>query len=378
MSGAASLPETLDCVVIGAGAVGLAIARHLAQQGREVIILEAEPAMGTQTSTRNSAVSHAGLYYPPGSLKARLCVAGKAMLDAFCITWQVPHRLCGKLVVATEAAQLERLQHLLHNARCCGVADIQWLEKDAVQAKEGAVRCEAALFSPRTGILDCQAYMLALLAQAEAAGAVLLCHAPVTGGLITARGVMLEVSGSSPCQLLAHRVINSAGLGAHHVAGTLGGFPKHLIPPLYLAKGNYFALHARHGFNHLVYPLPDHHSLGIHLTLDLASRVRFGPDVEWLDTSCAGQVSLDVDPGRAPAFYSAIRQYWPDLPDESLYPDYAGIRPRMHGPNQRAFDFRIDGPQHHGIPGLVHLFGIESPGLTASLAIAEHVAALLG
>jgi L-2-hydroxyglutarate oxidase LhgO len=362
--------ERVDAVVIGAGAVGLAIARALALRGREVLILEAAERFGSGVSSRNSEVIHAGIYYPRGSLKARLCVAGRGLLYAFCREHGVAHRRCGKLIVASSDSQLAELGRTRAAALANGVELVPLGQPDAL-ALEPALRCAAALYSPVTGIIDAHAYMLALLGQAESRGALLACDSAVTGLALEADGFRVAVNGA-PASLHARTLVNSAGLSAPQVARLMEGFPPERVPTAYFAKGSYFTLASRAPFARLIYPLPIPGGLGVHLTLDLAGRARFGPDVEWV-----GELDYAVDVKRAAGFYDAIRAWWPALADGALEPAYAGIRPKITGPGEPAADFRIDGPAAHGVPGLVQLFGIESPGLTASLAIAEHVAALL-
>ncbi|MCX7172936.1 MAG: NAD(P)/FAD-dependent oxidoreductase [Proteobacteria bacterium] len=360
--------EKIDTAVIGAGVVGLAVARRLAQAGREVLILEAEDAFGTGISARNSEVIHAGIYYPAGSLKARLCVAGRRQLYAYCAERGIAHRRCGKLIVATHESQLAELEAIAAHARGNGVEDIQRLTRSTAREMEPALECVAALHSPSTGIIDSHALMLALLGDAENAGAVLALKSPVLSGETSGDGTLLEVGGSEPMRLLARSVINCAGLGAQEFAGKLRGLPPDSVPPLSYAKGNYYALAGRAPFSRLVYPVPEAAGLGVHLTLDLAGQARFGPDVEWVDN-----LDYSVDPRRAESFYASIRRYWPALPDHSLAPAYAGIRPKPHLRGDAARDFIIQGPGEHGVPGLVCLYGIESPGLTSCLALAEHV-----
>ncbi|WP_257305279.1 NAD(P)/FAD-dependent oxidoreductase [Geothrix campi] len=364
--------ERVDCIVIGAGVVGLALARHLALAGREVVVLEAEDRIGTGISSRNSEVIHAGLYYPAGSLKARLCVAGNRALYSFCKARRVDHRRCGKLIVATDASQVDDLRKLRARAERNGVLDLQWLEGEDARLLEPQLHCAAALLSPSTGIVDSHGLMRALCLDAEAAGATVVLKSPVTGGLDTAEGLKVEVGGAEPMSLLAERVFNCAGLGALALARTFVGIRLQALPPLprQFAKGNYFSLAGAAPFSRLVYPLPDQNHLGVHLTLDLAGQARFGPDVEWIDHE-----DYDVDPRRAEGFYAEVRKYWPGLPAGSLQPAYAGIRPKLHGPGEFAPDFLIQREDAHGVPGLVNLFGIESPGLTACLALAEEAAA---
>ena len=366
--------EQVDCVVIGAGIVGLAVARALAMAGREVVLLEAAVAIGTGTSSRNSEVIHAGLYYPPGSLKARLCVRGRELLYAYCAERGIAHRRCGKLIVATEAAQEPGLQALRQRAEACGVHDLLWMDAMQARALEPALHCTAALLSPSTGIVDSHGLMLSLLGEAEAHGAMLALCSPVLGGRITPQGIVLDVGGDAPMTLCARTVVNSAGLHAPALARAIDGVPAAAVPRDHLAKGCYFTLPGRAPFSRLVYPAPGQSShLGVHLTLDLGGQARFGPSFEWVD-----RIDYTVDPAGADAFYAEVRRYWPALPDAVLQPGYAGLRPKISGPGEPAADFRIDGPALHGVAGLVNLFGIESPGLTSSLAIAERVVDLLG
>ena len=360
--------DQVDCIVVGAGVVGLAVARALARGGREVVVVEAADAIGTVTSARNSEVLHAGIYYPPGSLKARLCVAGRERLFAYCAEHGVAHRRCGKLIVATGGDQLGELARLDAQARANGVDDLVLLDVPAIAALEPALSCVAALHSPSTGIVDSHRYMLALEGDARDAGAVFAFGSPLVGGDLTGHGIGLVVGGAEPMTLCARSVVNCAGHDAPRVARSIAGLPGISIPRAYLCKGNYFRLSGRSPFSRLVYPVPEAAGLGVHVTLDLGGQARFGPDVEWIDA-----IDYAVDPARAERFYPAIRRYWPALPDGALIPDYAGIRPKVQAPGEAARDFVIEGPREHGIAGLVNLFGIESPGLTASLAIAEYV-----
>ncbi len=358
----------VDTAVVGAGVVGLAAARALARRGREVVILEAADAIGTGISSRNSEVIHGGLYYEPGSRKAALCVKGRRLLYAYCAEHGIPHRRCGKLVVAAEA-QRPALEALHARATANGVEGLALLDGAAARALEPEIACAAALWSPETGIVDSHQLMLSLLGEAEAAGAVLALNSPVPGGAVAQGGIVLDVGGAEPARLRCRAVVNAAGLGAVRLASALEGFPAASLPAFGLAKGNYFSLAGRCPFRHLIYPLPEPGGLGVHLTLDLGGQGRFGPDVEWVTTE-----DYAVDAGRAGRFAAAVRQWWPGLPADALQPAYAGIRPKLHGPGEPAADFLIQGPGAHGVAGLVNLFGIESPGLTASLAIAEAVA----
>jgi L-2-hydroxyglutarate oxidase LhgO len=366
--------DRTDAVVIGAGVVGLAVARVLALAGREVVLLEAADAIGTGTSSRNSEVIHAGLYYPPGSLKARLCVQGRDLLYAHCATHGVEHRRCGKLIVATDAAQQPALRALQQRAQACGVRDLQWLEAAQAQALEPALHCTAALLSPSTGIVDSHGLMLSLLGEAEAHGAMLALKSPLQRLRRVAGGFDLDVGGDEPMRLHARSVVNSAGLHAVTLAARFEGLPPLPLPRSHWARGHYFACAGKPAFTRLVYPMPDEAGLGVHVTLDLGGQMRFGPDVQWVSPTALGEEDYRVDPVRAEGFVAAIRRYWPTLPDDALQPAYAGIRPKISGPGEAAADFLIQGPAEHGVPGLVNLFGIESPGLTASLAIALQVA----
>jgi L-2-hydroxyglutarate oxidase LhgO len=367
------LTEHVEAVVIGAGVVGLAVARELALAGKEVIVLEAADSIGTETSSRNSEVIHAGIYYPTGSLKAELCVAGKKALYEFCVSHGVPHRNCGKFIVATDDAQLPQLEALKQKAVDNGVEDLEWLTPDQVTSQEPEIYCVGALLSPSTGIVDSHSLMLAYQGDAEDAGAMVAFLSPVISGQVNENGILLDVGGSHPSQIHADIVVNSAGLHAQRVAALIQGFPQENIPPTYFAKGNYYSLVGKPPFSRPVYPVPEEAGLGVHVTVDLAGQVRFGPDVEWID-----QINYDVDLNRADVFYDAVRKYFPNLRDGSIQPGYSGIRPKIQAPGEPAKDFMIQGPEIHGIEGLVNLFGIESPGLTASIAIGRKVAGILG
>ncbi|MDP4299521.1 NAD(P)/FAD-dependent oxidoreductase [Leptothrix discophora] len=381
--------DQVDCVVVGAGVIGLAIARSLARSGREVVLIEAAATWGSATSSRSSEVVHAGIYHPAGSLKARLCVRGRHLLSAWCADHGVPMQRCGKLIVATSEAQLPELQRLLDQSRANGLHDREALEHlTAAQARavEPALACVGALWSPATGIIDSHALMTSLLGDAEAAGAVLALGSPLRQAERFEQHWLLRVGsldedvGQSPSWLRCRELVNAAGLWAPQLSRRIGPRPASApaLPGLHLCKGNYFSLAVRSPFDRLIYPVPEADGLGVHLTLDLGGQARFGPDVEWLDNIAdPAEIDYQVHPGRVAGLAESIRRYWPGLPDDALRPDYAGVRPKLAGPGQPAGDFRIDGPAQHGMPGLVELFGIESPGLTASLAIAEHVADLL-
>lgn len=370
--------EQVDAVVIGAGVVGLAVARALALTGREVMVLEALEAFGTQTSARNSEVIHAGIYYPQGSLKARLCVRGKQLLYDYCAERGVPHRRCGKLIVATDESQVDELHAIRQRAAANGVDDLQWLTREQAQALEPALQCQAALLSPSTGIVDSHALMLALLGDLENAGGLLALQSPARSMAVAAgapAAIEIAMGGAAAGTTLAARlVVNAAGLHAPALAARTQGLAARQVPRAWFAKGSYFTLSGRAPFGHLIYPVPEPGGLGVHLTLDLGGQAKFGPDVQWVDAPD----DLQVDPARGDAFHAEVRKYWPGLPDGSLQAGYAGIRPKISGPGEPAADFLVQGPREHGVPGLINLFGIESPGLTSCLALGEQVAALLG
>lgn len=363
--------DHIDCIVAGAGVVGLAIAREMAQRGMDTLILEAENAIGTGISSRNSEVLHAGIYYPAGSLKARLCVAGREKLYRYCQERAVPHARCGKLIVATNAGQEPVLASILANASACGAGNLTPLTAAEARRLEPKLRCTAALLSPATGIIDSHALMLALLGDAEKHGATLSLNTRIVAGRIESRRIVLDTvdSTSGGFEIATARFINAAGLGATALAGSLDGLERQFVPKLRYAKGNYFSVAGRAPFSRLVYPIPEPGGLGVHLTLDLDGVARFGPDVEWTD-----QLDYRVDPARGERFYDEVRKYWPDLAEGSLRPAYSGIRPKVSGPGEANADFIIQDAAVHGVEGLVNLIGIESPGLTSSLAIADHVA----
>ena len=360
--------ERIDCLVIGAGVVGLAVARALSMAGREVVIVEKAERIGAETSSRNSEVIHAGIYYDRASLMARCCVEGRRALYDYCATRGVPHARCGKLIVATSSEEKAQLATIRAKAQANGVDDLVELGAAAARDLEPALHCEGALLSPSTGIIDSHAYMLALLADAEAHGAVLALNTPVALARVLGDGLEVEFGGDEPTSLRCGICVNASGLHAPDLARAIHGFPARLAPRAWYAKGNYFALAGRSPFRRLVYPVPVPGGLGTHFTIDLAGQGRFGPDVEWID-----RIDYSVDPRRAKGFYASIRRYWPDLRDGQLQPAYAGIRPKIVPPEVSRQDFIIQGAEVHGVKGLVNLFGIESPGLTSSLALAELV-----
>src|ERR1700716_3647053 len=365
--------DKVECVIIGAGGIRLAVARRLALAARTAIVLEAAEGIATVTSSRNSEVIHAGIYYPAGSLMARMCVRGKHALYQYCADHGIPHRNCGKLIVATTPKETAKLQSIRAHAEANGVLDLQTLSGDAARALEPALSCDAALLSPSTGIVDSHAFMRALRGDPEDAGAACAFHTPLLRARAVAGRIELDAGGDAPISLECRLLVNAAGLTASAVARSIDGMPIDLIPAAYFAKGNYFSCSARAPFSPLLYPVPEPGGLGVHLTLDMAGQARFGPDVEWIDA-----IDYAVDPARAERFYPAIRRYWPALPDGALMPSYSGIRPKIVPPAVAVQDFLIQGPPHHGVDGLINLFGIESPGLTSSLAIADYVGELAG
>lgn len=364
--------ERVDCVVIGAGVVGLAIARALALAGREVVILERAGAIGTETSSRNSEVIHAGIYYPTDTLRARLCVAGKHAMYRYCDEHGVAYKRVGKLIVATNADELPLLQKYQNQALLNGVHDLAYLSGEAARELEPALHCMRALQSPSTGIVDTHGFMLALLGDAQEHGASLALHSPVQGGESSGEGIVLQVGGSEPLELRCKRVINAAGLYAQDVARAIRGIALESIPPIHYAIGHYFSLGGKPPFARLIYPVAVHGSVGLHVALDLAGQVRFGPDIQWID-----RIDYSFDAARAPLFYESVRRYYPALRDGALQPGYTGIRPKLFGPNESPRDFEIQDAGRHGVAGLVNLYGIDSPGLTSSLAIGDYVARMV-
>ncbi|HUB49405.1 MAG TPA: NAD(P)/FAD-dependent oxidoreductase [Acetobacteraceae bacterium] len=360
--------DEVECIVVGAGVIGLAVARALALAGHEVIVLDAASGIGTETSSRNSEVIHAGIYYPANSLMAQFCVAGRRMLYAYCRDKGVPHRNCGKLIVATDAEEDAMLSGIQRRAEANGVEGMRVLTAAEAIAMEPNLRCTSALHSPSTGIIDSHAYMLALQGDAENAGVVCVFLSPVTGAQVVQGGFDVAVGGSEPMHLRCRLLVNSAGLHAPFLASNIEGMPRDHVPAAFYAKGNYFTLSGRSPFSRLIYPVPVPGGLGVHLTIDLGNQARFGPDVQWID-----DIDYTVDPTRADSFYAAVRKYWPALQDGALQPGYSGIRPKIVPRGAPAQDFVVQGPQQHGVSGLINLFGIESPGLTASLALAQHV-----
>lgn len=367
--------DRVDALVVGAGVVGLAVARELARAGHEVIVVDAAEGIGTGTSSRNSEVIHAGLYYPRGSLKAALCVEGRAALYDYCASHGVAHRRCGKLVVAVEDGEIAALEALHAQARANGVDDAVLIDAAAARALEPAVVAVAALHSPSTGIVDSHGFMLALQGEAEDRGAMFAFHSPFDGASCTAEGFEVRIGGAEPMRLATRLLVNAAGLQASAAAAAVDGLDARHVPRTHRCRGHYFSLLGRAPFSRLVYPMHNRAGLGVHFTLDLGGQGRFGPDVDWLADDAAEDYAVDTS--RAAFFARDIRRYWPALRDDMLAPAYTGIRPKLVGPGEPPADFRIDGPAAHGVPGLVNLFGIESPGLTASLALGARVASLL-
>jgi len=363
----------IECVVVGAGVVGLAAARALAQAGVEVLVVEQAASIGTATSSRSSEVIHAGIYYPANSLKAKLCVQGKQMLYEYCQARGVAHARLGKLIVATSEAEKSTLAGIIEKARANGVNDLEWLDQAQAQALEPALQCTAALLSPSTGIVDSHGLMLAYQADAENAGAQCVFHSPlIQARVLSPEGFEVSFGGSDPTTLTCKMLVNAAGLSAPALARRIEGLNPSFVPNAYLCKGSYFSLQGKAPFRHLIYPVPQSAGLGVHLTLDLGGQAKFGPDTQWVT-----EENYDIDPSRGDSFYAAVRRYWPALKDGALQPDYTGIRPKISAPDEPAADFMISDASHHQIPGLVNLFGIESPGITSSLALAQRVRSAL-
>ena len=373
--------EQVDCVVIGAGVVGLAVAREMALQGRETILLEREVAFGTISSARNSEVIHAGIYYPKDSLKAKLCVQGNRLLYEYCRSHQVATQAYGKLIVATDETQIDDLQAIFYKAQNNGVPEIKMISGDAAQALEPNLQCSAAILSSSTGIVDSHGYMLSLLGGFEDAGGMIAYQSPLISakpiGNNAEGGFELEIGGADGMQIQTKLLINCAGMSAPALAQKIEGLAKEQIPKAYFAKGNYFSLSGKSHFSHLIYPIPEPGGLGVHLTLDMGGQAKFGPDVEWLDIEQEGQIDYTVDPKRGNGFYAAVRRYWPGLKDGALQPDYSGVRANIVPSNAPAGEFYFDGPQQNSLHGLFNLYGFESPGLTSSLALAKHLEMLI-
>ena len=369
--------EQVDCVVVGAGVIGLAVAREMALQGRETILLEREDSFGTISSARNSEVIHAGIYYPKDSLKAKLCVEGNRLLYEYCRSHQVSTQTYGKLIVATDVNQLDDLQAILYKAQNNQVPDIKMISGAQAKALEPQLRCEAAILSSSTGVVDSHGFMLSLLGGFEDAGGMVAYQSPLLSakpiGDGAEGGFELTIGGAESMTIQTKMLINCAGLSAPALAQTIEGLSKDLIPKAYFAKGNYFSLSGKSPFSHLIYPIPEPGGLGVHLTLDMGGQAKFGPDVEWLDIDEESQINYTVDPRRGEGFYAAVRQYWPGLRDGSLQADYSGVRAKIVPPNAPAGDFYFEGPMNHRLQGLFNLYGFESPGLTSSLAIAKHL-----
>jgi L-2-hydroxyglutarate oxidase LhgO len=373
--------ERVDCVVVGAGVVGLAVAREMALQGRETILLERESAFGTVSSARNSEVIHAGIYYPKDSLKAKLCVEGNRLLYEYCRTHQVATQPYGKLIVAADETQTDDLQAILYKAQANGVPAIKMITGDEAMTLEPKLKCVAAILSSSTGIVDSHGYMLSLLGGFEDAGGMIAYQSPLISaksiGSNAEGGYELAIGGSDAMQIQTKLLINCAGISAPAIAQKIEGLKQEQIPRAYFAKGNYFSLSGKSPFSRLIYPIPEPGGLGVHLTLDMGGQAKFGPDVEWLDIDCEERIDYTVNPKRAEGFYAAIRRYWPDLQDGALQPDYSGVRAKIAPPNAPAGDFCFDGPSNHGLHGLYNLYGFESPGLTSSLAVARHLQGLI-
>ena len=369
--------DRVDCVVIGAGVIGLAVAREMALQGRETILLERESAFGTISSARNSEVIHAGIYYPKDSLKARLCVEGNRMLYEYCRTHHVATQPYGKLIVASDDSQLDDLQAILYKAQQNNVPEIKMLTGEQAKSMEPELQCSAALLSASTGIVDSHGFMLSLLGGFEDAGGMIAYQSPLISakpiGSKAQDGFELEIGGSDAMKIQTKLLINCAGMSAPAIAKKIEGLAQEQIPKAYFAKGNYFSLSGKSPFKHLIYPIPEPGGLGVHLTLDMGGQAKFGPDVEWLEIDDENQIDYTVNPKRGESFYAAVRKYWPGLKDNALQPDYSGVRAKIVPPNVPAGDFCFNTPKDHGLEGLFNLYGFESPGLTSSLAIANYL-----
>lgn len=373
--------DQVDCVVIGAGVVGLAVAREMALQGRETILLERESAFGTISSARNSEVIHAGIYYPKDSLKAKLCVEGNRMLYEYCRAHHVATQPYGKLIVASDDAQLDDLQAILYKAQQNQVPEIKMITGDQAKAMEPELNCSAAVLSASTGIVDSHGFMLSLLGGFEDAGGMIAYQSPLTSakpiGENAKDGFELEIGGADGMKIQTKLLINCAGMSAPAIARKIQSLSEAQIPKAYFAKGNYFSLSGKSPFKHLIYPIPESGGLGVHLTLDMGGQAKFGPDVEWLEIDEESQIDYTVNPKRGEGFYEAVRRYWPGLKDNALQPDYSGVRAMIVPPNSPAGDFCFNTPMDHGLEGLFNLYGFESPGLTSSLAIAKHLEGLI-
>lgn len=373
--------ERVDCVVVGAGVIGLAVAREMALQGRDTILLEREAAFGTISSARNSEVIHAGIYYPENSLKAELCVTGNRLLYEYCRSHQVATRPYGKLIVATVHEQINDLQAILYKAQNNGVPEIKLISGEQAKSLEPELQCEAALLSSTTGVVDSHGFMLSLLGGFEDAGGMVAYLSPLISaksiGKNAEGGFYLKIGGTDDMKIQTKLLINCAGLSAPSIAGHIGGLSQDHIPKAYFAKGNYFSLSGKSPFSHLIYPIPELGGLGVHLTLDMGGQAKFGPDVEWLEIENEEQINYTVDARRGESFYAAVRQYWPNIRDGALQADYSGVRAKIVPPNANAGDFCFDSPQQHQLQGLFNLYGFESPGLTSSLAIAQYLERLI-
>ncbi|MBU3565770.1 NAD(P)/FAD-dependent oxidoreductase [Polynucleobacter sp. MWH-HuK1] len=369
--------DRVDCVVIGAGVIGLAVAREMALQGRETILLERESAFGTISSARNSEVIHAGIYYPKDSLKAKLCVEGNRMLYEYCRTHHVATQPYGKLIVASDESQLDDLQAILYKAQQNNVPEIKMITGEQAKSMEPELNCSAAVLSASTGIVDSHGFMLSLLGGFEDAGGMVAYQSPLISakplGANAQDGFELEIGGADVMKIQTKLLINCTGMSAPAIAKKIEGLAKEQIPKAYFAKGNYFSLSGKSPFKHLIYPIPEPGGLGVHLTLDMGGQAKFGPDVEWLEIDEENQIDYTVNPKRGDGFYEAVRKYWPGLKDNALQPDYSGVRAKIVPPNAPAGDFCFNTPRDHGIEGLFNLYGFESPGLTSSLAIAKYL-----